>query len=106
MTQDVLRRIMRDYFGYDIHFVQNVTDIDDKVRFSLLALLVFASLSSPHRSSFDLVKNTFSTSSSRPPPPSPHGSSRTPARPGPSSTARTSLNPSLPKSSVPMERRR
>jgi hypothetical protein len=31
VTQDILRRIMTDYFGYDVHFVQNVTDIDDKV---------------------------------------------------------------------------
>lgn len=32
VTQDVLRRIMTDYFGYDVHFVMNVTDIDDKVQ--------------------------------------------------------------------------
>jgi hypothetical protein len=31
VTQDVLRRILSDYFGYDIHFVMNITDIDDKV---------------------------------------------------------------------------
>ncbi|EGO25879.1 hypothetical protein SERLADRAFT_437591 [Serpula lacrymans var. lacrymans S7.9] len=31
VTQDILRRIMTDYFGYDVHFVQNVTDIDDKI---------------------------------------------------------------------------
>jgi hypothetical protein len=31
VTQDILRRIMSDYFGYDIHFVMNITDIDDKV---------------------------------------------------------------------------
>ncbi|KAJ3835174.1 hypothetical protein F5878DRAFT_628686 [Lentinula raphanica] len=29
-TQDVLRRIMTEYFGYDVHFVMNITDIDDK----------------------------------------------------------------------------
>lgn len=23
---------MTDYFGYDVHFVMNITDIDDKVR--------------------------------------------------------------------------
>jgi hypothetical protein len=32
VSQDVLRRILTDYFGYDVHFVQNITDIDDKVR--------------------------------------------------------------------------
>lgn len=31
MTQDVLRRILQDYFNYDVHFVMNVTDIDDKI---------------------------------------------------------------------------
>ncbi|KAK0242105.1 tRNA synthetases class I (C) catalytic domain-containing protein [Armillaria nabsnona] len=31
VTQDILRRIMSDYFGYDIHFVMNITDIDDKI---------------------------------------------------------------------------
>lgn len=34
VTQDVLRRIMTDYFGYDVHFVMNITDIDDKVSLS------------------------------------------------------------------------
>ncbi|EEB98062.1 hypothetical protein MPER_02496, partial [Moniliophthora perniciosa FA553] len=28
---DVIRRIMSDYFGYDVHFVMNITDIDDKI---------------------------------------------------------------------------
>ncbi|KAH8918331.1 cysteinyl-tRNA synthetase [Atractiella rhizophila] len=31
VTVDILRRIMRDYFSYNVHFVQNVTDIDDKI---------------------------------------------------------------------------
>lgn len=31
VTQDIIRRILRDYFGYNIHFVMNITDIDDKV---------------------------------------------------------------------------
>ncbi|KAG6866398.1 hypothetical protein C0991_004683 [Blastosporella zonata] len=30
-TKDILRRIMTDYFGYDVHFVMNITDIDDKI---------------------------------------------------------------------------
>ena len=36
VTQDVLRRIVTDYFGYDVHFVMNITDIDDKVSVSSL----------------------------------------------------------------------
>lgn len=31
VTQDILHRIMSDYFGYDVHFVMNITDIDDKI---------------------------------------------------------------------------
>ncbi|KAJ3848726.1 tRNA synthetases class I (C) catalytic domain-containing protein [Lentinula lateritia] len=31
VTQDALRRIMEDYFGYDVQFVMNITDIDDKI---------------------------------------------------------------------------
>ncbi|WFD36089.1 cysteine--tRNA ligase [Malassezia cuniculi] len=31
VTQDILRRIMRDYLGYDVDFVMNITDIDDKI---------------------------------------------------------------------------
>jgi len=34
VTTDVLRRIMRDYFNFEVVFVQNVTDVDDKVRLS------------------------------------------------------------------------
>lgn len=31
VTFDILRRILEDYFNYDIHFVMNVTDVDDKI---------------------------------------------------------------------------
>ena len=31
VSTDINRRILRDYFGYDVFFVQNVTDIDDKI---------------------------------------------------------------------------
>ncbi len=31
MTFDILRRILEDYFGYNIQFVMNVTDVDDKI---------------------------------------------------------------------------
>lgn len=31
MSFDILRRILRDYFGYDITYVMNITDIDDKI---------------------------------------------------------------------------
>ena len=40
VTQDILRRIMSDYFGYDIHFVMNITDIDDKVGVSSAGVIL------------------------------------------------------------------
>ena len=39
VTQDILRRIMTDYFGYDVQLVMNVTDIDDKVTLAHTAFL-------------------------------------------------------------------
>jgi cysteinyl-tRNA synthetase len=31
VSTDILRRIMRDYFGFKLHFVMNITDVDDKI---------------------------------------------------------------------------
>ncbi|KAJ1940084.1 cysteinyl-tRNA synthetase, partial [Linderina pennispora] len=31
MTFDIIRRIMEDYFNYDVNLVMNITDIDDKI---------------------------------------------------------------------------
>lgn len=31
LAQDIIRRILRDYFHYDIRLVMNITDIDDKI---------------------------------------------------------------------------
>lgn len=31
VTTDILRRLLKDYFGYDLKYVQNVTDVDDKI---------------------------------------------------------------------------
>ena len=28
---DIIKRIMTDYFGYNIKLVMNITDIDDKI---------------------------------------------------------------------------
>ena len=48
LTFDIVRRVISDYFGYNIHYVMNITDIDDKIikRFvhiflSILLFLVF-----------------------------------------------------------------
>ncbi|TIA91906.1 hypothetical protein E3P81_01810 [Wallemia ichthyophaga] len=31
LSQDIIRRILRDYFSYDVKFVMNITDVDDKI---------------------------------------------------------------------------
>lgn len=31
ISQDLMRRIMTDYFGYNVKLVMNITDIDDKI---------------------------------------------------------------------------
>ncbi len=31
VSTDILRRILRDYFKFDVRFVMNITDVDDKV---------------------------------------------------------------------------
>lgn len=34
-------RILRDYFNYDVQFVMNITDIDDKIIKRWLSLCLF-----------------------------------------------------------------
>jgi cysteinyl-tRNA synthetase len=31
MTFDIVRRVLEDYFGYNVTYVMNVTDVDDKI---------------------------------------------------------------------------
>ncbi|CEP13696.1 hypothetical protein [Parasitella parasitica] len=31
LSMDIIRRVLEDYFNYDVLFVQNITDIDDKI---------------------------------------------------------------------------
>ena len=33
---DILRRVFQHYFNYDVFYVMNITDIDDKVRHAVL----------------------------------------------------------------------
>lgn len=33
VSTDILRRILRDYFNFNVQFVMNMTDVDDKVCF-------------------------------------------------------------------------
>ena len=31
VSTDIIRRVLKDYFKYDVKFVMNITDVDDKV---------------------------------------------------------------------------
>lgn len=31
VSQDIIRRVMQDYFKFDVNFVMNITDVDDKI---------------------------------------------------------------------------
>ena len=37
VSTDIIRRILRDYFGFDVKFVMNITDVDDKVSSQMYA---------------------------------------------------------------------
>ena len=32
VTTDIIRRLLRDYFHFEVRFIMNITDVDDKVR--------------------------------------------------------------------------
>ncbi|CAF3406393.1 unnamed protein product [Rotaria sp. Silwood2] len=36
---DILRRVLSDYFGYEVEYCMNITDIDDKVNFLIVKFL-------------------------------------------------------------------
>ena len=42
---DILRRVMTDYFKYDLFYCMNVTDIDDKVGLKNVFVFVFLCVS-------------------------------------------------------------
>lgn len=50
VTIDVNRRILQDYFGYNVKFVQNVTDIDDKIIVRARQNYLFEQLAKKHQS--------------------------------------------------------
>ena len=61
ITTDILRRLLEDYFGYNILFVMNITDIDDKVIFIMQSMLIKIY----YRLSLEPVISTYLTNSSR-----------------------------------------
>ncbi|RKO97673.1 hypothetical protein CXG81DRAFT_28008 [Caulochytrium protostelioides] len=43
ITFDILRRIMTDYFGYNVTYVMNITDVDDKIILAARQKFLFSS---------------------------------------------------------------
>jgi cysteinyl-tRNA synthetase len=39
---DILRRVLQSYFGYNVQYVMNVTDIDDKIIRRYVCVCVFS----------------------------------------------------------------
>ena len=48
ITFDIIRRIMEDYFGFEVLYVMNITDIDDKVRGEMARGQMRVKLTRPH----------------------------------------------------------
>jgi hypothetical protein len=67
VSTDIIRRIMRDYFHFDVEFIMNITDVDDKVCKSLpVPLVALATVLTQwaSRSSSARASSIFLTSSS------------------------------------------
>jgi hypothetical protein len=58
ITFDIIFRVLRDYFGYDVHFVMNVTDIDDKIINRARQNHLLAQYKSQDRPLDDTISNT------------------------------------------------
>lgn len=84
VSTDILRRILRDYFKFDLKFVMNITDVDDKVWLSILGSGlcdgVANVLSRRLRLSCEADSSTFSPISSPPTPQSEQKLSRQPGQ--------------------------
>lgn len=60
LSQDIIMRVLRDYFNYDVVFVMNITDIDDKI-INRFALLRHSYLLDPMREEFPSLSLPAST---------------------------------------------
>lgn len=47
VSTDIIRRVMRDYFGFKVNFVMNITDVDDKVWSIVCRVLDFSLIRFP-----------------------------------------------------------
>ena len=57
MSFDIVRRVLSDYFGFDITYVMNITDIDDKIIVRARRNFLFEEYTSVYRPAADLLSN-------------------------------------------------
>ncbi|PVH93112.1 cysteinyl-tRNA synthetase [Periconia macrospinosa] len=55
VSTDIIRRIMKDYFGFNVKFVMNTTDIDDKIILQSRQQYLLARFKQKHASEDDTV---------------------------------------------------
>lgn len=58
VTTDILRRLLQDYFGFRVKYVQNVTDVDDKIIVKARHNLLFERFSKQHTAEWKEQKAT------------------------------------------------
>ncbi|KAK4501951.1 hypothetical protein PRZ48_007761 [Zasmidium cellare] len=58
VSQDIIRRIMQDYFKFDVTFVMNITDVDDKIILAARKQHLLEQFLSEHKSVDDELKST------------------------------------------------
>lgn len=58
VSQDIIRRIMQDYFKFDVSFVMNITDVDDKIILAARKSHLLAKFLSQHKSIDDDLRKT------------------------------------------------
>jgi cysteinyl-tRNA synthetase len=58
VSTDIIRRIMKDYFGFSVKFVMNTTDIDDKIILQARRQYLLARFKQEHAAEDDLVSDS------------------------------------------------
>lgn len=58
VTTDILRRLLQDYFGFKVNYVQNVTDVDDKIIVKARHNLLFDRYKKDHEKSWKDQRST------------------------------------------------
>lgn len=58
VSQDIIRRIMTDHFKFDVNFVMNITDVDDKIILAARQQHLLAQFLAKHKEADEEVRKT------------------------------------------------